>query len=566
MHKNLFMILASVGVFAITVQTNAAPVFRPIVERANITQLATPVNNFNALLTVEFKPDRRLRSVLNIYPSSSPLTLRDDGEHGDEINEDGVYTARIRYNFTQAKASKASSTGRLIFNAARELLGMAAPAPAKALSANSTTASIDLAENSVAAIAIDIGRELVLTDPSIVEHKLRTWEPCTNEGNTRGLWTFGQQMQQLAIPAAIDAGDFTRNWLSKFELAQTVNGFVVPARTNVSDIINKWPKTSAGKLDVFRAPFRLLAIVNRVDLRENLLFGPGKGGELRFVYGAVDTDTNACGNTVNGAMQFYVIFEYKVPKNSCDDVKQWAQSWHALGQFPLGSGEYITALTALTKQVVYTNNPDQFPNGSFLAQLRTNEIDLSPVEFIKTWELREFNLASSGSGAGHLIQVTVKQTPDLNKNLTEDLVNFINENETSILQSQHEVPETYPANTPFRGGAASKSNRVWKAGPNTSVINNPEARHSFAMNTCGGCHMSESPNNQFVHIKNRPIGGAALFSDFLTGADMPVEDVVDANIPPRRFNDLLRRQQDMSDLLSTSCLSQITTNPVGQVH
>lgn len=41
------------------------------------------------------------------------------------------------------------------------------------------------------------------------------------------------------------------------------------------------------QLDLAQSPFRLLAIVNRVDLRENSIYGGGDAGEGRLVFGAI---------------------------------------------------------------------------------------------------------------------------------------------------------------------------------------------------------------------------------------------------------------------------------------
>jgi hypothetical protein len=163
------------------------------------------------------------------------------------------------------------------------------------------------------------------------------------------------------------------------------------------------------------------------------------------------------------------------------------------------------------------------------------------------------------------VQVAVKQTPATTLNGTGDLVDFINQNEANILQNQHIVPERFPADTlPFRGGS-SITRQPWKANPllTTKTINNPEARHMFAINTCNGCHITENFDNFFVHVKNRPIGISATLSPFLTGtiATDPVDLVTE-----REFNDLARRQQDMSDLLNMSCLAQITTTTISQPH
>ena len=69
----------------------------------------------------------------------------------------------------------------------------------------------------------------------------------------------------------------------------TVNRDLVPARPNINALLNGWLQGDPGELNLDVSPFRLLAIVNRLDLREAVGYGgPGTAGELRFVFGLVE--------------------------------------------------------------------------------------------------------------------------------------------------------------------------------------------------------------------------------------------------------------------------------------
>ena len=58
-------------------------------------------------------------------------------------------------------------------------------------------------------------------------------------------------------------------------------------------------KSGSTTLAMNRAPFRLLAIVNRFDLRKSpRRFGEGASGELRFVFSPLDLD-NGCQEYAN---------------------------------------------------------------------------------------------------------------------------------------------------------------------------------------------------------------------------------------------------------------------------
>ena len=130
---------------------------------------------------------------------------------------------------------------------------------------------------------------VTITDLAVVEDPTRTWNSCTQKGNINGAWTFKTIMKQLAskdpshIATDAQVSDFVKNWLSNWATNQIINGDTVAARTAVNTIIlNPWLNKSrnagapVGQLDMRFAPFKLLAIVNRFDLRDGGVHGiPG---------------------------------------------------------------------------------------------------------------------------------------------------------------------------------------------------------------------------------------------------------------------------------------------------
>lgn len=363
---------------------------------------------------------------------------------------------------------------------------------------------------------VDASRELLINDTHVVEDPVRT--------TGLGAWTFGKLMTSMA--GGQSASAFVRSWLETWKTNQVVNGFTLPARPSIQSlVITPWETASGvgpgGALDLRKAPFRLLAIVNRVDLR-NL---PNNAGEGRFVFGVLDGNGNP--------LQFTVILEYKLPGTTAAAVTQWAQDWHALGQTPITDPTFNTKLQAITDRFAGPNLAPGAPNGSSIGQVRTNEIALAP-----TWQLREFTL----NAAGALVPATVKQTPDLSFNNTAALANFINQNQTSILAGTFSVPLTFNSQI-FLGGNADvpSPTTFWQA---PGVTNN-DARQQFSLNTCSGCHAGET-GTQFLQISPRFPGQAASLSDFLTGRNMPKPDPVSG--VPRTFNDLARRASDLQGL------------------
>ena len=144
-------------------------------------------------------------------------------------------------------------------------------------------------------------KELFITDVSVVDDCYRTtWTgPCLTPASptaTRGAWTVGKLLEGIfGTTNAATLSSQTTAWLNQWATLKTINGDPVPARTAVqSQIIAPWLAASGGvTLDMKKAPFRLLAIVARLDLRQNAGYTGGRSaGEGRFVFGLLDESGN----------------------------------------------------------------------------------------------------------------------------------------------------------------------------------------------------------------------------------------------------------------------------------
>ncbi|HTS10625.1 MAG TPA: hypothetical protein VMH00_00775 [Candidatus Limnocylindrales bacterium] len=393
-------------------------------------------------------------------------------------------------------------------------------------------------------ITVDPSRELMITDLSVVEDPTRTFDPCTGAGSPMGAWTFGKLMTDMAN-GTVDPAKMVEDWLKLWTADQTVNSFVVPNRsTGINNLLlSTWKRTGSGELDLSQAPMRLLAIVNRIDLRQNVFYGGGSAGEGRFVFGVLDP------NTCSSLPQFTVILEYGVPKSGCAAIHAWAQQWHALGSIVLGTPAFNTALQNITDVFAGPNANPAKPNGSALDQLRTDEVALA-----FPWELREFHLDAS---THEFDEATVKQTPAPSFNGGSTLTNYINANQSAILAGTFVVPDDFPGTSPFLGANAPNGPPTvfWNGTP--AAASN-DARQQFSVNTCNGCHGGET-QTPFLQIHPRAAGTVAQLSLFLLGNGtltspntITVPDpVVTSTI--RSFGDLLRRQQDLDSLLGTTC-------------
>ena len=278
-------------------------------------------------------------------------------------------------------------------------------------------------------------------------------------------------------------------------------------------VLNNFPRTADGKLDLHRAPLQLLAIVNRFDL--NLT--EGSAGEGRFVFGVLGPG--------GFPLEFTFILEYILPASNEVEVQKWAEDWHALSNFTLGSEPYNAALQKLTERFAGRNSAPGRLNDNALLHVRTNEIALS-----FEWELRQFELSSA---TGHLVPTPLPLTPDLAFNQSSALGRYINENSAAIIAETHVVPESFEG-APFQAGAVLNDIDPWFA---PDVVDN-EARFHFSLNTCNGCHSSET-NTAFLQIGPRSGGVPAPLSAFLTGTT--VFDRVTGQ--PRALNELNRRNR-----------------------
>ncbi|MFP2930583.1 hypothetical protein ACLESO_36375 [Pyxidicoccus sp. 3LG] len=358
---------------------------------------------------------------------------------------------------------------------------------------------------------IDRPSELMVTALSVVEDPVRT--------APGGAWHFGTLMKAMA--GGQDPSPMVRAWLKTWLTKQVVNGLELPARPEMqAQVLGPWESRSGGAskpLDFSKAPFRLLAIVNRIDLRQ-----PGAhAGEGRFVFGVLDA---------NGApLEFTIILEYALPGGSNEEIKAWANDWHELGKLKVGHRDYNAKLQALTdrfaKQGVMTGRHE----GNALNQIRTNEIALA-----EPWEMREFNLTAQG-----LLPATVKLTPAMHFENTATLASYIQENATDIAAERHSVPNSR-GGVPFLAAMArTPLDFFWRA-PGVAS----ETRHKFSINTCSGCHAGET-QTEFVHVAPRAAGRVAALSPYLKGTT--VTDPVTRST--RVFDDLGRRAQDLKALV-----------------
>ncbi|HEY0482443.1 MAG TPA: hypothetical protein VGD37_33210 [Kofleriaceae bacterium] len=508
------------------------------------------------------EPGTQAPPYLVVGETDNPIILRDDGLGADLRAQDFVYSGFANVDMTALAVRNRSEV-----NTISEFKLQSVPTfDGRAVASNVAPAAFDFASfQKGVAVAFNPSiifapaspapsKSLLVNDPNVVGtgDPSRTWDPCSGVGTQMGAFTFGHLMTEMANQplTGINPSNFVMQWLRTWQVNQSINTFNVPARTNINtQIINPWLAASGGRtLDLGIAPFRLLAIVNRLDLRTGSGgYGgsTGNAGELRFVFGAVKGSGRTC-----QLLPFTVILEYGVPIQGCVSVRSWAQQWVNLNGLALGSAAYNAALQAITDQVVLRNDAPGKPNGSALNQLRTNEIALA-----SPWELRQFNLTTPIS---FLRETPVFQTPDRSFNAADPFWSGSTLLDTFVMSTPAgaTVPLSF-LGTPFLGGAAPVTNNNLNYFWNFSTLNIfappwNDRRFQFSLNTCNGCHAGET-RTVFTHISpTSPLGSPAALSGFLTG--ITVTDPA-AGAPNRTFNDLARRQSDLVGVANSACLA-----------
>lgn len=360
---------------------------------------------------------------------------------------------------------------------------------------------------------VDEFRELLHVDPRIVNPYLNGLRSHNGGPNAAaGPWSFRGLIEDLArqakggvAPSAAFlnqyVSSFLESWLHDFQL---VNGQLVKlppgAPDQAKDLkardINRVKNALLeGRADGFatltsglrtyelwRAPFDLIAIVNRMDLQDG-----SHAGELRFVFQLRDKP------------EFTVIFEYQMPTQPWD-LNRNAREWHRLASLTVGSEEFLRQLELITSRATkWAPSATTFPVR--LAQVRTNELEFAPAN--GKWELRMFRLNSSGL----LVPTPVVNTPQHGKISSAVLGEFLRCHASALTGAEAAsflVPNTFD-NCPDEPltiapismvGTQSTAGIPWAS---TDPLVNPTAMNNFGMLTCNGCH----EDNKNVNIPGR---------------------------------------------------------------
>jgi hypothetical protein len=302
------------------------------------------------------------------------------------------------------------------------------------------------------------------------------------------------------------------------------------------------------------APFKLMAIVNRLDLRGNNAYGGNltNAGETRFIFTLLDPATGKppFHDNIEGGSDLLnsgkidwvgmnVILEYGNPFTDNCELRDFAQDWFDLSSHDPTTNEYLDLLESITSKVITANKGGtKNKNASALNQIRTNEKIFFDLEGFQNgtgfwqppnWELRQFEL-NNNDGLLHLAPVS--NTPQNGANTFSggnslDITNFIYNSSINKVRAQNGVlnlPEPYLAGSAdismemfhFLGFNWNQPN-IYNAATYDVNADNPdyaskEIRHQVSLNTCQGCHGGENKTN-FTQVFPRGYGEEANYWD-----------------------------------------------------
>ncbi len=440
---------------------------------------------------------------------------------------------------------RASQSGALVLGSA---LGFALLAGCSAPAGEADSGAERAAQLSVEALSVGgCGAVVQPLRSSLIVHPSIVNDPVRSSNTTDGVWSFRRQIENMApsaLPAATDPllrGIF-ESWLSP----QFVNGELLDARPTAQQVLLdqfQTPGSSPRTFNLANAPFDLIGIANRIDLRST-----SSAGEGRLIY--------ALRVPGGGSNAMSLIIEYALPlKAPLDTPSKWAAKLHELDALDPAtqSAAFASKLQEITDVFTVRNAVPGNINGSALLRVRSNEVALvGPAGGAGHWQLREFRL----DGTGNLAPAISESSPNHDAfNRSQPMRDFINQtpalaaNDLSFLSVK--LPDVFE-NILFGGGKSQMTSTAFDRNADRWSLSFTEdqrtsvAIDNFGMLTCNGCHnenklLSDIPFYQVSPINAPGADGTGRLSKFMTEGD-PTQ-------PLRRPAELTRRANDLGVLL-----------------
>jgi hypothetical protein len=389
--------------------------------------------------------------------------------------------------------------------------------------------------------AVERWKELLIVEPSVVQDGR-----ARNEASAAP-WSFRRRLEDLAgVPAA--AGDLAWTWLNSWRWSYAVAAepgrptaarvAVTPRPAVESALTCPWLRLSPGnactptctscndrRLDLARAPFRLIALVNRLDLGQDDGACGRDGGQLRFIYTAVDPQTGA-------ALPFTVIFEYQVSLPVGQDRRSLARAWRELGRRPFGPTFNASLDTVVGRAM----------RAATLHRVQTNEVALG-----EPWEMRQFVPLAPERGGVVLEPTAVAHTPRLSLDNTPELASYLEQNRLAILEGDNLLRPDMLAGSAL----LERPDFRWQA-PGAS----PDVLDAFNANTCNGCHGGRTDDGDlpFQHVGLPPgPGGSSGSGAYYPASSGPARVSRYLHDPSGGYDELGRRARQLEETACGRC-------------
>jgi hypothetical protein len=467
----------------------------PMPMQYKIQKLAAPLSTGETMVfRVDYFRDETLPNTIKIYTSGDiDVILKDDGTAPDITAGDFEYATYLKTNpvkfvdLVQSYEQIINEKGSILdFNGHDGKVIPAAEITNFDFIAFNNNEPVGISESllSAAQCGTELKKEnsLFITDIDVVEDPARSYyigDPASpfngtfnknNPGTALGEYTFGHLMKNIVNDPTQDATkNFLKNWLITWNTNQNIGQDIILGRegigvgqANQNTLATIW-LTAAKRLTnpnwiltntalwqtewdnlnemdlLVAAPFKLTAIVNRIDLRGNGAFKNtiANAGETRLIYTLVDPHHLSIASPNNSTIPIHInpgpgglgkidwmgcniILEYSNQQKTTCEIQALAQEWYDLSSFSdRSSSAYRDALAAIVRKVTDANTNSQSPTKSALARIRTNEKMFSPFEAqgavgfysgnwnMSTWQLRQFEINS----AKELMPTYVTNTP-----------------------------------------------------------------------------------------------------------------------------------------------------------
>jgi len=355
-------------------------------------------------------------------------------------------------------------------------------------------------------VAVSRFNELLIVDAGVAG------DDRARNATTTHPWSFRQHVEALVGGSPEAGGSLADAWLAGWSSSTEVPVSTAPGAARVpieprpaaqAVLRCPWLRQSpenacdaacsscrSRHLDLARAPFRLLAIANRIDLAAGATGAASdaiacgtNGGEIRFVYTAIDPDSLR-------ALPFTVIFEYGIDLRPGETLRDWAAVWHDLGALPVGSPAYNARLDGVIARALARGT---------LRRVLTNEDAFGLADGLP-WEMRQFAPNLTDSGTVRLVEIAMAGTPRLSLGSSAELGQWIDDNAAAVLANENPLPfSMLAASAPL-----PTADFAW-----TTTARRADAGAAFNRNTCNGCHggRRDAMDLPFQHIAPGSDGG-----------------------------------------------------------